>query len=78
MYLALKTVHQILMIKIIRMHEILFVNTAGLDPIPAIQGERQGVLNAPTPDKTSKPLEDFGACDAGLGSAPYDRAISVF
>jgi hypothetical protein len=56
----------------------LFVNIADLDPMPVFEDERQGVLNAPTPDKTNKPFKFPRACDAGSGSEPDARAFFSF
>jgi hypothetical protein len=53
----------------------LFVNISDLAPMPVLDDERQGVLNAPTPDKTNKPFKFLRACDAGSGSEPNARAF---
>jgi hypothetical protein len=54
------------------------VNIADLAPMPVLDDERQGVLNAPTPDKTNKPFKFLRACDAGSGSEPNARAFFSF
>ncbi|HYI72645.1 MAG TPA: hypothetical protein VEX87_23015 [Skermanella sp.] len=54
------------------------MNIADLVLMPVLDDERQGVLNAPTPDKTNKPFKFLRACDAGSGSEPNARAVFSF
>lgn len=61
-----------------RNHKILFVNIADLVAMPVLDDERQGVLNAPKPDKTIKPSKFLRACDAGSGNEPNAHIFFSF